>query len=132
MTRKTGRVTTIRLCPDTAKIADEQIGNLSKFVRTQLKEFAISKVPLNYHNAWRSHLEICYPFKSDGFCRICWPQGVPTQGEWDEWLQMMRDSGKRLSLQDFRKSIEIGSSVLEAQKSVSKLKRIWNVLSNRG
>jgi hypothetical protein len=57
---------------------------------------------------------------------------VPTQGEWDEWLQMMRDSGKRLSLQDFRKSIEIGSSVLEAQKRVSKFKRIWNILTNRG
>jgi len=132
MTRKRGRVTTIRLCPETAQIADEQIGNLSKFVRTQLKEFAISKVPLNYHNAWRSHLEICYPFKSAGFCRICWPQGVPTQDEWDEWLQMMRDSGKRLSLQDFRKSIEIGSAVLELKKTESKLKRIWNILSNRG
>jgi hypothetical protein len=44
----------------------------------------------------------------------------------------MRDSGKRLSLQDFRKSIEIGSSVLEAQKRVSKFKRIWNILTNRG
>jgi len=135
------KVTTIRLCPETKKIAKDQIGNLSLFVRTALKEFAISKVPLNYHNAWRSSLEVCWPFKSEGFCSLCWPDGPPSRKEWDEWLDTMRGSGRRMSIADFRGSINENSRQFsdpdeipqeESSKAISDnvgiIRRIWRFI----
>ncbi len=135
------KITTIRLCPETQKIVKEQIGNLSLFVRTSLKEFAISRVPLNYHNAWRSSLEVCWPFKPEGFCALCWPEGPPSRKEWDEWLDVMRGSGRRMSIADFRGSINTNSrqgidpyeiTQEESSKAISNnvgiIRRIWRFI----
>ena len=80
------RITTISL-DDVSYQQAQKIGNLSAFVREQLQieSDKVSCLPVDYHNNFREHLGICYPYHPTGYCGICWPYGRPSKSKFREW-----------------------------------------------
>ena len=80
------RITTISL-DDEAYEQAKLVGNLSQFVRLALQEESnkLANVPVDYHNNFREHLNICYPYHPSGYCGICWPNGRPTKNQFRDW-----------------------------------------------
>ena len=46
--------------------------------------------PVNFHNAWRENAQKCYPYMEGGYCKMCWPAGIPDKSMWQQYIRENR------------------------------------------
>lgn len=82
------KITTIRVTEKQLEwIRQNHPQNLSRIVREHLDDLMHRATPVNFHNSWRENAQKCYPFMSDGYCYECWPAGVPSKSQWNNYIR---------------------------------------------
>lgn len=85
--KKAQRITTIRLGQQQYEWSKANIPNLSHFVRTKLAEEQMRQAPIMNHTKWVETAKKCYPHTKGGYCGLCWPDGIPSRAEWNDYRQ---------------------------------------------
>ena len=68
-------------------ITEHRPQGMSAVIREALETMMHEQTPVMYHNAWRESAQKCYPFTKGGYCAICWPAGIPSRTDWNDYLQ---------------------------------------------
>jgi len=88
-------VTAFSLDPECQEILSEQ-QNRSRFVREAIKAFETPTINQHIQPTGVGPLKLCNPFHVRGLCKICWPDGRPTNEGWFEYVEATR-SGRQTS-----------------------------------
>lgn len=85
------KVTTVRLEEKQIDwIRQNHPQNLSRILRDHIDDLMHRSTPVNFHNAWRENAQKCYPYMEGGYCKMCWPAGIPDKSMWQQYIRENR------------------------------------------